>query len=85
MPNSSGGGWLADLAAQARKSPLAAALLRVGKSKPVPAKRGPSFAEQLQDDMDRNGYWEANGPQGQPGRWMGKGPEPPRGDADQGE
>jgi hypothetical protein len=85
MPNSSGGGWLADLAAQARKSPLAAALLRVGKSKPLPVQRARTQFDEIQDEIERGDYWEANGPQGQPGRWMGKGPEPPRGDADQGE
>jgi hypothetical protein len=85
MPNSSGGGWLASLAAQARKSPLAAALLRVGKSAPQPVKRKRDWIDDCLDDFRRGDYWEANGPQGQPGRWMGKGPEPPRGDADQGE
>jgi hypothetical protein len=54
----------------------------VGKSKPLPVQRART---QIQDELERGDYWEANGPQGQPGRWMGKGPEPPRGDADQGE
>jgi hypothetical protein len=70
MPKSSEGGWLWRVSAQARKSPLAAALLRSATARPVPAKREMTFSERLADEVRRGDCWN------QSGVWQGIGPEP---------
>jgi hypothetical protein len=42
------------------------------------ATQPPSQLDLLLAEIERGEYWEANGPDGKPGRWMGKGPEPPK-------
>jgi hypothetical protein len=63
---------------------VARALLKSATSQPVTvtheteAQRLIRCMECMKPGAKDAGYWEANGPQGQPGKWHGPGPEPQR-------
>ena len=55
-------------------APAAAAWL----SSPTAQTKPRTWVDDWRDEVALGNYWQANGPHGEPGRWMGKGPEPPR-------